>query len=549
VSEALPPQEIHPTIPNLIRSAADRFGARTFIVADDDALSYIEAELRSRHLAAELLRLGVSKGARVGIYMPNSTLWAIAWFAAARVGAIVVPINTFYRSAELHWALRHADVSVLLMQDSFASIDCVKRLEAAIPDLCREGGREPLCIPCVPYLRTIVAWGSEERPWMTRCVLPSASEDRGGYDHALLLEVERCVTPADILVLMYTSGSTGEPKGVLHSHGTLVRHSLDLTHLYVTHNDDVVFNAMPFFWVGGLITGLHAVVHHGAKLVTQAVFDAEGALTLMERHRATIALGWPQHGSTISEHPKFNAADISSIRRTSMPSIVPPDKRPPEVHSESLGMTELCGNHLGIDPYQPLPVWRRGTFGPSIKGLKHRVVDSVSGIDCRVGREGEIWVRGPCLMQGLYKREREDTFTPDGYYRTGDTGWMDSDGWITFTGRMGEMIKTAGGTNVTPSEVEAALLACSGVLEAYVTGVVDQSGGEVVAAAVVPMSGLHLEAEALRGELRLKLSAYKVPKRIWIVDKDNLPFSASGKLIKRELSAMMSIPTQGGLVT
>jgi acyl-CoA synthetase (AMP-forming)/AMP-acid ligase II len=295
---------------------------------------------------------------------------------------------------------------------------------------------------------------------------------------------------------------------------------------------------MPFFWVGGLITGVHAVIHHGATLVTQPAFDASEALELIERYHATITLGWPQQGKTLAEHPDFATRDLRSVLRTSMPAMVPRERRPQGPNA--LGMTELCGNHIGVDPYPTQPPERAETGGVSIDGLSHVIVDPDTGERVPVGTSGEIWVRGYSLMQRLYKREREDVFTPDGYYRTGDCGIQDEDGWIRFTGRLGDLIKTGGGTNVTPSEVELALTQCDGVLEAYVVGAEDKEMGTVVAAAVVPRADSVLDSEKIRAEVRGQLSAYKVPKFIWVTAKDALPFTATGKVKKSDLAAQLS---------
>jgi acyl-CoA synthetase (AMP-forming)/AMP-acid ligase II len=343
-----------------------------------------------------------------------------------------------------------------------------------------------------------------------------------------------------VVTIIYTSGSTGDPKAPLHTHGALVRHSYNLTSVYVVTHDDVMFTSMPFFWVGGLITGLHAVLHHGATLVTMPAFDPAEALELIELHRATLTLGWPQQGRTLAEHPDFGRRDLTSVRRTTMPAMVPPNRRPPPTGSNSLGMTELCGNHLGADPYIVQPEHRRGSHGPSIEGLTHRIVDPATGRETPVGVVGEIWARGYSLMQGLYKREREDVFTPDGFYRTGDAAFVDADGWVTYTGRLGDMIKTGSGTNVTPSEVEDALTACHGVLEAYVVGARDVDDSVVVAAAVVPSGTSALDGETLRGQLRKELSAYKVPKYIWVTNKDELPFSDTGKIKNADLADHLS---------
>ena len=313
----------------------------------------------------------------------------------------------------------------------------------------------------------------------------------------------------------------------MHTHGALVRHTYNLTFHYGVTNDSVMFTAMPFFWVGGLITGLHAVIHHGATLITQPAFDAAEALELIEAHRATITLGWPQQGKTLAEHPDFAQRDLSSVIRTSMPAMVPPDRRP--TGPNALGMTELCGNHVGVDPYVPQPPERSETGGLTIDGLEHLVVDPESGEPVPIGTSGEIWVRGYSLMQRLYKREREDVFTPDGYYRTGDCGVQAEDGWITFTGRLGDLIKTGGGTNVTPAEVELALTNCDGVLEAYVVGAQDGDHGTVVAAAVVPRGASVLDGDALKAQLRSQISAYKVPKFIWVADKDAAAVHCDGQ--------------------
>jgi acyl-CoA synthetase (AMP-forming)/AMP-acid ligase II len=317
-----------------------------------------------------------------------------------------------------------------------------------------------------------------------------------------------------------------------------VRHTYNLTFDYGVTHDTVMFTAMPFFWVGGLITGIHAVIHHGATLVTQPAFDAADALELIERHRATITLGWPQQGKTLAEHEDFGRRDLSSVQRTSMPAMVPPERRPQGPNA--LGMTELCGNHIGVDPYPAQPPDRAETGGRSIEGLSHLLVDPESGQPVPVGTNGEIWVRGYSLMQRLYKREREDVFTADGYYRTGDCGIEYDDGWIKFTGRLGDLIKTAGGTNVTPAEVELALTGCDGVLEAYVVGADDGSNGTIVAAAVVPRGGSILDGDDLRAQVRSRLSAYKVPKFIWITTKDALPFTATGKVKKSDLAVQLS---------
>jgi acyl-CoA synthetase (AMP-forming)/AMP-acid ligase II len=531
----MPFPTIMPTIPALVRSCAASFGDKPFVIADGHVLTYVDLDVRSSQLAMALLADGIGKGDHVGILMPNSVEWALSWFAATRIGAVAVPLNTFYKASELAWTARHADLKAVLARSAFRNHDFVERLEEALPGLGEQRNPGRILQHTAPFLRTIGVWGPCDRAWATAF---DNREIPAGVDAKFLVDVESCVTPADEAMIIYTSGSTGDPKAPVHTQGTLIRHSYNLTFQYGISPDSVLFTAMPFFWVGGLITGLQAVIHHGATLVTQPAFDAADALALMERHRATIALGWPQQGKSLSEHPDFARRDLSSVQRTSMPAMVPPDRRPKGPNA--LGMTELCGNHIGVDPYPPQPPDRAETGGFSVEGLSHILVDPATGVPVPVGTEGEIWVRGYSLMQRLYKREREDVFTANGYYRTGDCGIEYDDGWIKFTGRLGDLIKTGGGTNVTPSEVELALADCDGVLEAYVVGADDGSNGTIVAAAVVPRGDCELDSDGLRAQLRGRLSAYKVPKFMWITSKDALPFTATGKVKKSELANQLS---------
>jgi acyl-CoA synthetase (AMP-forming)/AMP-acid ligase II len=530
-----------PTVPVLVRTAAEQFGSRAFVVADGERLTYADLETRSRAVAKGLLASDVGKGSRVGILVPNSVDWVVAAIAVARIGAVFVPINTFYQASELAWTVRHADLTHLVIRPSFLTHDYLERLETALPGLAEQSGDRSLRLVAAPFLRAIFVWGPCDRRWAGggEAELGTAGE-AAGIDDGFVDAVESCVVPADPAVIVYSSGSTADPKGAIHTQGTVVRHSCNVQFGYPMGFDDVLFSSMPFFWVGGLITALFACMHVGSTLVTMGAFDPGEALDTLERERVTIAMGWPQQGKTISEHASYADHDLSSIVRTSMPDLVPPDRRPPDVNSTSLGMTEMCSSHTLYDQYVALPEQRRGTFGVSMPGIDHKVIDPETQEEVEPGVEGELLVRGYSLMQGLQRREREDVFDADGWYHTGDAGRFDDDGWFYFTGRLGEMIKTAGGANVTPAEVEAALMAYPEVLEAYVAGVAVPDGGQRVAAAVVPRVGISLDADELRVRLKGDLAAYKVPQHIWLCAKDELPFTESGKIRKGELAERLA---------
>jgi acyl-CoA synthetase (AMP-forming)/AMP-acid ligase II len=534
-----------PTLPVMLRTLAERYGSRTAMVADGRRLSFVEAESRSRELAKGLLAQGIGKGSRVGIWMPNSVDWVVSWFALCRIGALSVPLNTFYQTKEVEWTVRHGDLSHLLCYSRFMSHDYLARLESALDGLKDQVAERPMYLRTAPYLRAIHVWGECDRPWARggEEALVAAGR-RAGIDDAFLEQVEANVTPADWMLMVYSSGSTADPKGAVHTHGSMVRHSFNLADSFKVVDGDVLYSPMPFFWIGGLVTGLFMVMHHGGALVTHGAFEPGATLDLIERERVTHVMGWPHYGKTMSQHPSFKARDLSRIRRSNMPDLQTPENQPPEIRANSLGMTETCGPHTNFDSYVPLPEKRRGTFGIPLEGVTHRVVDPSTGAVLPVGKPGEICVRGYSLMQGLYKLERERVFDADGFYHTGDGGWFDDEGWLFFKGRLGEMVKT-GGANVTPSEVETVLLGYPEVLEAYVTGIPDADRGQLVVAAVVPRGGAKLDAETLRGKLKSDLSAYKVPRHIWVCAKDELPFTDSGKIKKPRLAERIAELFQG----
>ena len=522
------------TVGELVTRAAERFGDKDVLVADAQRLTFTDLDVRSRAVARRLLADGVVKGTRVALLAPNGVEWFVWWCALARIGATVAVLNTFVQPPELAMLLRASGATRLVTVPAFLAHDYGDELEAAFPALREHNGRSPLFLADAPLLRAVQFLGDTGRPWAHH-----AAEAHDAADDEFLDRVEAEVVPADELVVVFTSGSTGAPKAVVHTHGTAVRYSRNVLDSYVVEHDDVMFSSMPFFWVGGLGTALLPCLHVGATLVTQAAFEPRAALEQIERERATIVLGWPQQGRTMAEHPSRVGRDLSSVRRTSMPDLVGPAQQPPTAHADTLGMTETFGSHSNFDPYVALDPSKLGTSGPALDGMERRIVDPSTGAMLPAGAIGEICVRGYSLMAGLLGREREEVFDADGWYHTGDLGRLDDDGWVYFLGRAGEMVKTPGGANVTPSEVEAALLRIDGVLEAYVTGVA-APGGELVAAAVVPRSGAAGDADAVRAALRTDLSAYKLPSIVWLCTKDDLPFFDSGKIDKAALAQRLA---------
>lgn len=545
---AFPPYE--PTVPVFLRTRTEAHGDRPLILLGDERIRYADAERRSARLAKGLLASGIGKGARVAVLFPNGPAWVVAWLALARIGAIVVPLNTFYKPRELGYVLRHSDVQALLCVPRFLNNDYLERLETFAPSLVDQSAKS-LHVPELPFLRRVFTFGAvpgpggpglDGRSWTRPAsALDEAAEASPEIDDAFLAAVEEQVVPADPMIVIYSSGSTADPKGAVHTHGSVIRHSFNLNTFRDIESEDRVFSPMPFFWVGGFVFSLLSVMHEGAFLVCEEAFDPERTLALLERERVTIAAGWPHYAKAMTDHPSFRERDLSSIRSGNLYAVLPAEARPkdPELRSNALGMTETCGPHTIDRMDLDLPESLRGSFGRSAPGLAHKVVDPATGRDLGPDESGEICVRGYSLMQGLHRVEREDTFDADGYYHTGDAGRFDAEGHLFFEARLGDMIKTAG-ANVTPREVEIALEAFPEVQAAFVVGVPDPGRGQNVAVAVVLNRGAHLDEATGRRRLRAELSAYKVPRYFFFEEKDALPFTDSGKIDKRRLAERLA---------
>jgi len=345
------------------------------------------------------------------------------------------------------------------------------------------------------------------------------------------------VRPADDLVVLFTSGSRGAPKGVVHTHGAALRATAAGLDARCVGPGERLYIPMPFFWTGGFAGGLLTVLVAGATLLTEAVPEPTRTLALLERERATLFRGWPDQAARLAEHPAFAAADLSTLRDGSLGAVLPPERRPaPGARANLFGMTESFGPYCGDRLDRDLPPGKFGSCGRPFAGVEVRIVDPETGDELPAGREGEIWLRGKNLLRGICGRLRSSTFTPDGSYRTGDLGRLDADGYLWYSGRLDDMVKVRGAT-VYPSEVELALRSIDGVRVAHVTDVPDAEGRPEVGALVLT----DLPLDSVRAGLRERLSAFKVPTR-WLLTEEasTVPLSASGKIDKPALQRLLA---------
>ncbi len=498
----------------VLRRAVEMFGDDDFVVMPDRRISFREAEGASRNLAKQLLAAGIGKGTRVGIHVPTGTEWVIFWLAVTRIGALAMPFSTLYRPAELQTAMRLGDVALLLSQPMILGKDHETYLEDAFPRLAASSS-DHLRIAEVPYLRSIWLLGESARTWAKNFAVSTdaVSHAIDGFDDEFLQAHEAEVTPADYLHVTFTSGSSASPKAVVHTHGAVLRKTAPVANAGLDATfPGRVLSLMPFFWVGG-VQMVAGALQSGAAVLTLERIEPLAAIELGRREGATSVLGNPAAMRSLMGSP--------SIDERALPTVRPLPRRPWDDcplssrgdQATPLGMTETLG------------VWA------CVDGFQHRVVDPETGKELPEREEGEFQVRGYGLMSGFYKREREETFTDDGFYSTGDLGYVEK-GAVYFKARRSDVIKTKG-ANVAPAEVEAALNALSEVRSAFVVGLPHPLYGEEVAAAVLPEEGKVIDVEVLLAHARRVLSSYKVPQVIEVISEADITWLPSGKPSKR----------------
>jgi acyl-CoA synthetase (AMP-forming)/AMP-acid ligase II len=530
------------TLPELLRRNAIRHGGKPAVIGDDARVSHAELDAASRALAARLVAAGMTRSARVGLIMPNSAEWAVTAAAVMRAGATLVPLSTLLRPPELRAALGVASVTDLIVVPAYRGRQYLRDLDEAAPGvlaLTSGGARHP----ALPFLRHV--WRSSELATLGA----AGSADRGvppglAAARAVVAALEAAVRPADDLAIVFTSGSRGLPKGVIHTHGNALRAVAASLRARRLGPEDRLYIPMPFFWTGGFAMGLISVLVAGATLLTEPGSDPEATIALLERERATLFRGWPDQAARIAAHPRFATADLSGLRPGSLPAVMGDRDRPaPGARANLLGMTETFGPYSGYRLDLDLPTAKHGSCGRPLAGIQVRITDPGTGREVPSGTDGEIRLRGPNLMRGICGRGQGETFDADGFYPTGDLGTVDGDGYLWLRGRLDDMFKVRGAT-VYPGEVESALRAIDGVSQAYVTSVPAGSGaggdgaggGDAVGAVVVSSRGpAEIAAAAVA-----RLSSFKVPAWWLVLDSvEDVPRTPTGKVSPADVRQLL----------
>jgi len=507
------------TIGGFLEEVAERFGPNEALVFDEPLRSgathrctYGDLRDEARRIAKGLVARGVERGERVAVLMGNRPEAVAALFGAAMAGAVVVPLSTFSPAAELAFLLADSESAVVLTQTRMLARRFADDLDGLRADL--------------PGLRDVVVVG--DSTWDRFLVGGNAVDD------SVIDERIARTQPSDPGLIIYSSGTTSTPKGMLHNHRAPTLQFWVQAQIFRRDETTRMWTSLPMFWTAGLNTAMGSTLAAGACWVMQESFEPGQALELMERERVTEPYALPHQIGALEEHPRWAATDLSSFRYVFGKSAL---ARHPTVSGDTTwnmpvgyGLSETCAffaSHWSDAPRELL----KQSMGKLLPGNELRVVDPDTGRILDANEDGELAIKGPTLMLHYLGTAPEDCFDADGFFHTGDAGFFDEDGFVHWTGRRTEMIKT-GGANVSPAELEVALRACPPVKLARIVGMPDPRLDEIVVACITLKDGADATQADIQAFLRERVAAYKVPKRVLFFDEGAIPMTASDTKVR-----------------
>ncbi len=511
-----------------------------FIVYPDRNLRWTFAEFNDRVdcLAKGLLAIGIGKGDHVGIWARNVPDWLTFMFATARIGAVLVTVNTLYRSFELEYVVRQADMKALVIIDSFRDHDYLQTVNELIPEL-RTCQRGHLQSSKFKQLKSVIYIGQEKHRGMynTRELLVLG----GQSDDGPLQAIKETLSAHDVINMQYTSGTTGFPKGVMLSHYNILNNGYYIGERQKFGPQDRLCLPVPLFHCFGCVLGVMAALCHDTTLVPLEVFDPLMVLAAIQKERCTAVYGVPTMFIAELEHPMFDMFDLSSLRT----GIMAGSPCPKETMKQVMGKMHCKEITIAYGLTEASPVitqtrtddsidYRVGSVGAALPQIEVKVVDPETGAVCPPGQPGELCCRGYNVMKGYYNMPEQTAaaIDADGWLHSGDQAEVDEHGYYRITGRIKDMI-IRGGENIYPREIEEFLYTLEGVRDAQVVGIPDAKYGEVVGAFIIRKEASDLTEEDVQDFARSRIASYKKPKYVFFVDE--YPLTASGKVQKYKL--------------
>jgi len=527
------------TLSGWLREVTERFGPREALVMHEGEgvtrWSYDELWQRANEVARALTACGVGKGTRVGVLMTNRPEFLSSVFGTALAGGVATTLSTFSTAAELEYLLQASACSVLLLERQVLKKDFADMVAGLEPAIATAAPGE-LASTRFPFLRHIASTGGGSgmiEEWEDFLSRGASVSD------ALVEAAAETVTPADPGALFFSSGTTSKPKGILSAHRGVALQLWRWKRFYATAEDTRAWSANGFFWSGNFGMAIGGALSAGGSLVLQSTFNPEEALALMEREKATMAIAWPHQWEQLEAAANWNRVDLSSLKYVSPKT---PMGRHPTVKTDWQEPMAAYGNTetftiSAIFPSGTPEERIAGSHGEPQPGMIFKIVEPLTGEILPMGERGEIAVKGPTLMLGYIGVPLDETLDDQGFFRTGDGGYVDETGRLFWEGRLNDIIKT-GGANVSPVEIDTILLQCPGVKAVKTVGVPHDTLGELVVACIVPHAGATLEEEGVRGFAKQQLASYKVPRRVLFFREDELELTGTAKIKSAGVKAL-----------
>ncbi|MED0870583.1 AMP-binding protein [Bacillus spizizenii] len=531
---------IHSTIGRLLEQIAETYPDQEAVVYPDRKIRYTYDQFDSlcRRTAKGLMRMGIGKGDHVAIWASNIPEWLAVQFATAKIGAVLVTVNTNYQAHELDYLLKQSDAAALIVMDSYRGTSYTDILKSLIPEL-QETEPGQLKSERYPFLKTLIYIGDKRLPgmyhWNDTEILAKTVSDAELEARMNSLEKD------DVINMQYTSGTTGFPKGVMLTHFNVINNAANIAECMALTSQDRMCIPVPFFHCFGCVLGVLACVSVGAAMIPVQEFDPVTVLKTVEKEKCTALHGVPTMFIAELHHPDFDAYDLSTLRT----GIMAGSPCPSEVMKaviEKMGMKDITIAY-GQTEASPVITQTRAhdsflrrveTTGRALPHAEVKIVEPGTCQEVQRGVQGELCTRGYHVMKGYYKDEEatRKAINPDGWLFTGDLAVMDEDGYCRITGRLKDML-IRGGENIYPREIEEFLYRHPDILDVQVVGVPDAKFGEEAAAWIKLKDGKTASPEELKDYCKGKIARHKIPR--YVIFTDEYPMTASGKIQKYKL--------------
>ena len=518
--------------------ARQRYGEREALSFEGRRWSYAEFDAEVDRVARGLIGIGVEHGEHVALWMVNRPEWLFLMYATAKVGAVLVPLNTRYRTADVAYTVKQSDSATWISMARSGPVDYLAMLRENLPEIGDQPARSLTCAQ-FPKLRRVVLLGDAPEPGMLDWA--DLAEAAKAVSQDQLDARAAAVDADDVLLIGYTSGTTGHPKGVMHSH-VIIRNVIDRINRFGVSFEDAVINNLPMFHLYGYSESAMLAILSGARQILMESFDAAETLRLVEAERATILHGFDTHYKDMLDCQARDARDLSSLRFGTFPAGMlnstaiarrSQDELTPTV--SGWGMSETWA-FAACSFANATEEQRIEASGYPMPGFEFRVIDPETGRQMPPGEQGEFLVRSYQIMKGYYNKPEEtaSVIDADGWLHTGDTGLLRTDGHLRFIGRFKDILKV-GGENVSPAEVEAFLMALPEVDQVAVVGYPDARLAEVPVAFIVAADGAAVDFDAVARHCKGNIASYKIPRYVLCVAE--FPMTPTGKVQKHKLRA------------